>query len=83
MSGCIVVGTNVGGISDIIEDGETGFLVPEKDPKTIAKTLVSILQAPSKINTLKHHVRERMIQKFDWQSIADRYARILNDNAQQ
>ena len=83
MSGCIVVGTNVGGISDIIEDGETGFLVPEKDPKAIAEILVRVLQDPSKINSLKHHARERMIQQFDWQSIADRYATILNDNVLQ
>ena len=80
MSGCIVVGTNVGGISDIIEDGETGFLVPEKDPKAIAEILVRILQDQLKINSLKHHARERMIQKFDWQPIADQYAKTLNDN---
>jgi len=80
MSGCIVVGTNVGGISDIIEDGETGFLVPEKDPKAIAGILVRILQDPSKINSLKHHARERMVQQFDWKPIADRYAKTLNDN---
>jgi glycosyltransferase involved in cell wall biosynthesis len=80
MCGCIVVGTNVGGISDIVEDGKTGFLVPEKSPQTIAKALIRILQDPSKINAMKNHAREKMIQQFDWRAIADQYAEILKDN---
>ena len=83
MSGCIVVGTNVGGIPDIIQEGETGFLVQEKNPKAIASVLVKLLQDQQKINNIKYTARERMIQQFDWQVIADRYAKILNDNAKQ
>ncbi|MFC1818365.1 glycosyltransferase [Thermodesulfobacteriota bacterium] len=80
MSGCVVVGTDVGGISDIIEDGETGFLVPEKDPKAIAEILIRIFKDPSKINALKHHARKRMNQQFDWQVIAEKYREILSNN---
>jgi len=80
MSGCIVVGTSVGGISDIIKDGETGFLVPEKNPQTIAEALIRILKDPSKTYPMKNHAREKMIQQFDWQAITDRYAGILKDN---
>ncbi|MEJ2331604.1 MAG: glycosyltransferase, partial [Desulfobulbaceae bacterium] len=39
MSGCIVVGTDVGGIPDIIQEGETGFLVQERDSKAISGVL--------------------------------------------
>ena len=83
MSGCIVVGTNVGGISDIIRNEETGFVVPEKNPQVIAEILVKIVQDPSQMSTLKHHAREQMIQKFDWKHITDQYADILKDNALQ
>ena len=31
MSGCLVIGTDTGGIGDIIKDGVTGFLMPQKD----------------------------------------------------
>ncbi|HTY08320.1 MAG TPA: glycosyltransferase family 4 protein, partial [Candidatus Edwardsbacteria bacterium] len=34
--GVPVVGSNVGGISDIIIDGKTGLLVPQKDPAALA-----------------------------------------------
>lgn len=32
MLGLSCIGTNVGGVSSIIEDGKTGFLVPANDP---------------------------------------------------
>lgn len=32
MLGCTVISTNVGGISSLIEDGETGYLIPANDP---------------------------------------------------
>ena len=83
MSGCIVVGTDVGGIPDIIQEGETGFLVQERDSKAISGVLVKLLQDQQKINNIKYTARERMIQQFDWQVIANRYAKILNDNARQ
>jgi len=79
MSGCIVVGTNVGGISDIIQDGETGFLIPEKNPTAIAETLVTILQDKQKTIDIQQKARIRMVQKFDWQPISNRYINILHE----
>ncbi len=81
MSGCSVVATDVGGISDIIKDGETGFLVPEKDPHAIGAVLLKILQQNTSVSIVKEHTRKQMVQKFDWQAIADRYAAILGHDA--
>ena len=67
----------------ITEEGETGFLVQERDSKAISGVLVKLLQDQQKINNIKYTARERMIQQFDWQVIANRYAKILNDNARQ
>jgi glycosyltransferase involved in cell wall biosynthesis len=41
-----VIGTNVGGIPDLIEDGENGFLVPSNDAPTLAKRLHWVLANP-------------------------------------
>jgi glycosyltransferase involved in cell wall biosynthesis len=78
MSGCIVVGTDVGGISDIIQDGETGFLVKEKNPHAIADTLCSILQQIDTLADIKTAARQKMISQFDWQVIAGKYQEILS-----
>jgi glycosyltransferase involved in cell wall biosynthesis len=55
-SGCIVLTTNVGGIPDIIKNGETGFLVQgELEPKNIAMHIISILSMP----------REKLIEIYE------------------
>ena len=38
-----VVGTRVGGIPDLVEDGETGLLVPPEDAAALADALVRVL----------------------------------------
>ena len=38
-----VVGTDVGGIADLVSDGENGLLVPPQDPDALAEALVRML----------------------------------------
>jgi glycosyltransferase involved in cell wall biosynthesis len=38
-----VVGTRVGGVPDIVEDGTSGLLVPAEDPQALADALVRLL----------------------------------------
>jgi glycosyltransferase involved in cell wall biosynthesis len=39
-----VIGANVGGIPDWIDDGENGFLVPPNDPEALCKALISLVR---------------------------------------
>jgi glycosyltransferase involved in cell wall biosynthesis len=38
-----LVGTRVGGIPELVHDGETGFLVPPRSPAAIAERLIQLL----------------------------------------
>ena len=38
--------SEVGGIVDVIKDGETGLLVPEKNPEAIAEAVLRLLNEP-------------------------------------
>ncbi|MBW2465876.1 MAG: glycosyltransferase [Deltaproteobacteria bacterium] len=78
MSGCIVVASDVGGISDIIKDGKTGFLVKEKDPAAIAETLCTIINQIDNYSEMKNAARREMLSRFDWQVIAEKYRKILS-----
>ncbi len=41
-----VVATDVGGIPEVVADGETGFIVPPGDPAALGAALSKLLQAP-------------------------------------
>lgn len=63
-AGVPVIGTKVGGILDLIEDGKTGLLIEPKDPQAIAGAVNKIylgLRFPQ-IN----------LEKYNWQNIADK-----------
>jgi len=45
-SGLPVVATNVGGIPEIVKDGETGLLVPPRDPEAIARAILALVGDP-------------------------------------
>jgi len=45
-SGLPVVATNVGGIPEIVKHGETGLLVPPRDPEAIARAILALVGDP-------------------------------------
>lgn len=47
--GCTCISTNVGGVSSIVEDSKTGFLVPSNDPYKLA-SLIESLYHDEKLN---------------------------------
>jgi len=78
MAGCIVVGTDVGGIADVIQNGKTGFLIKEKSPEAITQVLLNILQKQVDVSAIRDKARQEMISQFNWKLIEKKYRRILD-----
>ena len=55
----------VGGIPEMINDGETGYLVPPKDPQQLAARLVRLLQDPPTARRMGRAARARVEAEFD------------------
>lgn len=53
VSGVITVGTNNGGIPDIIRDGITGYLVPPASSQAIFEKITTILKNPGQMEDVK------------------------------
>jgi glycosyltransferase involved in cell wall biosynthesis len=45
-AGLAVIGTDVGGVSEMLKDGETGLLVPVKDPDALRAALSRLIDDP-------------------------------------
>ncbi|MDD2714389.1 MAG: glycogen synthase [Candidatus Wallbacteria bacterium] len=65
-----VVASAVGGIKEVVVDGETGFLVPPSNPKVLADAVCSLLHDREKACRFGLAGRERVLQKFTWEKIA-------------
>ena len=71
-----IVASDVGGIKDMIEDGKTGLMVPQKDSGQITKAIFRLC----KNNALKQHLEENgkqhIMKKFRWKAVAKQYMSI-------
>ena len=56
-SGCPVVATRVGGIPDVISDGDTGYLVPAGDADALASRILSLLRDDQEVSRLRASAR--------------------------
>lgn len=59
-----VVGTDFGGIKEIIEDKKTGFIVPFADYSALAKTILGLVNDPELIIELGKAGRKRAVTRF-------------------
>jgi Glycosyltransferase len=80
--GLPIVASNVGGIPDVVVDGESGILVPEKDPEALANAFKRIASDRSLLESLLAGARKRIADCFTWDGIIQRqvetYTRLVN-----
>ena len=73
-----VIGSDIGGIPDIIQDGETGLLVPEKDVTGLSRSIINLIE--------DEELRERIARtgyfnikgRFSWEKIAEKYLKVYS-----
>jgi glycosyltransferase involved in cell wall biosynthesis len=65
-----VVGTEVGGIPEVVIPGETGLLAPPKDPQALAQALLKLREDPELRQTLGHRGRDLVVQKYSLEQMA-------------
>jgi glycosyltransferase involved in cell wall biosynthesis len=81
-SGKPAVATAPGGPSEIVVDGETGYLVPPSSPEDIAAAIEKLLPDPQKCRRMGEAGRERACKMFTIsryaQEFEDLYAKVLS-----
>jgi len=73
-----VVATNVGGASELIAEGETGYLVASGDDETMAARLVSLLREPQKAKAMGEMGKRLVARKFSCQAQLARTEELYN-----
>ena len=65
-----VVGSRVGGIKWSIADGETGLLIPPRDPAALAEGLTNLLSDGPLREGMGRAARQMIEELFTWERVA-------------
>jgi glycosyltransferase involved in cell wall biosynthesis len=68
-----VIASRVGGIPEIITDGETGLVVEPEDWQALAQAMVKILEDPALAERMGNAARALMGEKFNYQNYYTSY----------
>ena len=77
------IGSEAGGIVDIVRPGETGLLVPPGDGRALAAAILELAEDPSRAEQLGRQGRAYVQRRFGWTEVTDTlvglYERLTGD----
>jgi len=68
-----VVASAVGGLTELVADGETGLLVPPQDPPALRSAIDSLLADEALRRRMGEAGRRRIAELCDWDTVVDAY----------
>jgi D-inositol-3-phosphate glycosyltransferase len=69
--GTPVIASEVGGLAHLVQNGETGFHVPSRDPEALAMRIFELLADPERREQMGQKARA-YARQYDWQIIVKR-----------
>lgn len=79
--GLPVVASDVGGIPDLIRNGENGYLVPANRPEAFAKAVEKLFADEQEYSVMSGHARETFEASFAQEHMVERYRKVLTKAA--
>ncbi len=72
-----VVATAVGGVPELVKHGETGWLVPPRDPSALAQAIVEALSNPEEARRRADNAYKHLMEHFTVEKQVDAWERAL------
>jgi glycosyltransferase involved in cell wall biosynthesis len=73
-----VIATNVGGASEAITEGETGYLVAAGDDETMAARIISLLREPERASEMGRRGRQKIEEQFSCEAQLENVERLYD-----
>jgi glycosyltransferase involved in cell wall biosynthesis len=78
-SGCPVIATKVGGIPDIIIQGENGVMVKPGSSTQLSESIMSIIYDDLLLQSLAQRARQTIEERFTWEIVGSRFIDLYNN----
>jgi len=72
-----VVATAVGGVPELVIDGETGWLVPPRDPHALAQAILDALSNPEEARRRAENAYKHLLEHFTVEKQVDKWEQAL------
>ena len=80
-AGCLVLGSDVAPVREVLDDGANGFLVDGRDPDAIAGRAADLLARRASLGPVRDHARATAVQRFDVRLCLELQSRIVRECA--
>jgi glycosyltransferase involved in cell wall biosynthesis len=71
--GTPVITTKIHGPMEMVNEGYNGYTVLPRDPKDLARAIVTILSDDIRLREMQTNSRKEAVEKFSWKKIAPEY----------
>lgn len=78
-----IVASNVGGIPEQIDDGESGWLVPAENPSELAKAILDTLDDENEARRRGKNARQKAVETFSLERCVERHVTVYNKAAEE
>lgn len=78
-AGRAVIATAVGGVPELIEHAQTGYLLSGADPGELAEIWKQLLENPDTLGNMGFRAYQRFVEKFTIDAQAGRYLELINN----
>jgi glycosyltransferase involved in cell wall biosynthesis len=75
------IGTDTGGVPEVVADGRTGYIVAVGDHLALADRIIRLLEQPALREAMGEAGRREVEERFTWQRVVDRMLPCLEDAA--
>lgn len=76
-TGCLILGSDVLPVREVLEDGVSGVLVDGRDPDEISQQAANLLAQRGALGAMRRRARDTALQRFDLRCCLERQARIV------
>ena len=71
---CPVIATNVGGLTEMVDDGKNGLIISPNDPTALAEAIIKLCSDKELVKLFKYNIKSQyFIGERSWSSIANKY----------